>query len=439
MTLSNTKNPLVSVVVTVYNDAPYLDRTMLGLMNQSYYNLEIIMIDDGSTDHGLAIMQYYAAQDSRIRIISKQNTGVSSSRNVGIEHASGTWIYFADADDWMARDCIERLVAATHEISDGASSEDSDEVASEGANEGSGEAISGVSNEGSDGASNKGTDEDFGEGSNGNSNEAPNDPCDLVISSFYRVHGMNAALKESPSEGQMSREQFVRFMRQRPANLYYASLWNKLFRRDLLQEHNLRLDTSVNFGEDHIFILEYLHFVRNVSMLKEGLYYYVDNQDSLLHQGLNFPGVVRMKWDTIKPYCRLFKKIGFYKTPIQIGRAWLFGFAVSTDYFVYEGARQLTESEVPDHILPASGDERDSRVKIWQQENDLHNIKEKVEALRLAGKLKLDITYLDDFAAAAESGGADNALISDISNDEHHGGADHHSNGEHHSNDELLN
>ena len=433
MTLSNTKNPLVSVVVTVYNDAPYLDRTMLGLMNQSYYNLEIIMIDDGSTDHGLAIMQYYAAQDSRIRIISKQNTGVSSSRNVGIEHASGTWIYFADADDWMARDCIERLVAATHEISDGASSEDSDEVASEGANEGSGEAISGVSNEGSDGASNKGTDEDFGEGSNGNSNEAPNDPCDLVISSFYRVHGMNAALKESPSEGQMSREQFVRFMRQRPANLYYASLWNKLFRRDLLQEHNLRLDTSVNFGEDHIFILEYLHFVRNVSMLKEGLYYYVDNQDSLLHQGLNFPGVVRMKWDTIKPYCRLFKKIGFYKTPIQIGRAWLFGFAVSTDYFVYEGARQLTESEVPDHILPASGDERDSRVKIWQQENDLHNIKEKVEDLRLAGKLELDITYLDDFAAAAESGGADNALISDISNDEHHGGADHH------SNDELLN
>ncbi len=391
MTLENTENPLVSVVVSVYNDAPYLDRTMLGLMNQSYYNLEIIMIDDGSTDHGLAILQYYAAQDSRIHIITKQNTGVSSSRNVGIEYASGEWIYFADADDWMARDCIERLVKATYENAPGVASEIASAGTPEAALEGSLGGAPETTSRGASEAASEGTLRTTPRGAS----ETAAGRCDLVISSFYRVHGMNAALKESPAQGQMSREQFAFLMRQRPANLYYASLWNKLFRRSLLQEHNLRLDTSVNFGEDHIFILEYLCFVREVAMLKEGLYYYVDNQDSLLHQGLNFGGVVRMKWDTIKPYCKLFKEIGFYKTPLQKGRAWLFSFAASTDYFVYAGARQLNELEVPDHILPASGDERDVQVKLWQKDNDLQNIKEKVDKLRLEGNLNLNITHLD--------------------------------------------
>ena len=298
--------PLVSIVVSFYNDEPYLERTMTGIANQTYDNIELIMVDDGSTDAGLAIVRRYAARDPRIRVVSKPNTGVSSSRNAGLERANGEWLYFADADDWMARDAIERFVEAA----------------------------------------------------------CASPECDLVVSSFFRVHGMNAALKSNPSRtrGEVSREYFLSRMRRRPANLYYASLWNKFFRRSIIEENGLRLDTSIDFGEDHVFILGYLSCVRAVSLIERGLYYYVDNPDSLLHQGLHPAGVVRMKCDTIRPYRRLFIEAGLYGSPLQKLGVLLFAFMPSTDYFVYEGSRELDPHEVPDHILPASGEERDARI-----------------------------------------------------------------------------
>ncbi|MBO7600407.1 MAG: glycosyltransferase family 2 protein [Lachnospiraceae bacterium] len=99
----------ISVVVPVYNVAKYLDKAILHIQNQTYQNLEILLIDDGSTDGSSQMCDHYAAFDSRIRVIHKPNGGSSSARNVGIREATGDYIGFLDADDWAEDDMYETL------------------------------------------------------------------------------------------------------------------------------------------------------------------------------------------------------------------------------------------------------------------------------------------------------------------------------------------
>ena len=98
---------LVSVIVPVYNAQDTIKKCISSLINQQYTNIEILLVDDGSTDNSLFICQQLQLKDSRIRIIEKLNGGVSSARNMGIEHAEGVWILFVDSDDWIDDDLIE--------------------------------------------------------------------------------------------------------------------------------------------------------------------------------------------------------------------------------------------------------------------------------------------------------------------------------------------
>lgn len=103
-------NPLVSVIIPVYNVKNYLARCIESLLNQTYNQLEIILVNDGSTDESLSICEFYAKEDSRLVIIDKENGGVSSARNRGIKEAQGEFITFVDSDDWVEKEMIERLV-----------------------------------------------------------------------------------------------------------------------------------------------------------------------------------------------------------------------------------------------------------------------------------------------------------------------------------------
>lgn len=114
-------NPKISVIVPVYNLENYIDITLNSLINQTYNNLEIILIDDGSTDNSLKICNTFAQKDSRIKVIHTENKGVSSARNTGIEHATGEYISFCDGDDTVELDMYEflynNLVADNADIS----------------------------------------------------------------------------------------------------------------------------------------------------------------------------------------------------------------------------------------------------------------------------------------------------------------------------------
>lgn len=100
----------ISIVIPIYNVQEYLERCMQSVVNQTYSNLEILAIDDGSTDNSSLIYNKFASYDSRIHIKKQKNMGLSGARNTGIKEATGDYMFFLDADDWLDDDYIERCV-----------------------------------------------------------------------------------------------------------------------------------------------------------------------------------------------------------------------------------------------------------------------------------------------------------------------------------------
>ena len=113
--MQNTNNELVSVIVPVYKVEPYLDRCVASILAQTYPNLEVILVDDGSPDNCPALCDAWAQRDARIRVIHKKNGGQSDARNVGLDAASGAYISFVDSDDYIAENFIETLYDLLHE------------------------------------------------------------------------------------------------------------------------------------------------------------------------------------------------------------------------------------------------------------------------------------------------------------------------------------
>lgn len=100
----------VSVIVTVYNTEKYIEKCIISLINQTYKNIEIILIDGGSTDNTPEICRKYESEYKNIRLVHKENEGVSAARNRGIIEAIGDYIFFVDGDDWIENNTIEALV-----------------------------------------------------------------------------------------------------------------------------------------------------------------------------------------------------------------------------------------------------------------------------------------------------------------------------------------
>ena len=105
--------PLVSIIVPIYKVEPYLRRCLNSIVNQTYTNLEIILVDDGSPDGCPQICDEYAAKDKRIVVIHKKNGGLSDARNTGLDICKGEYISFVDSDDWVDEGYIEKLLSFT--------------------------------------------------------------------------------------------------------------------------------------------------------------------------------------------------------------------------------------------------------------------------------------------------------------------------------------
>lgn len=104
-------SPLISVVVPIYNVADYLPKCVDSILAQSYTNIEVLLVDDGSTDDSGQICDAYLSEDSRIRVIHKANGGLSDARNAGLDCCKGEYVTFIDSDDWVHRQYLELLYA----------------------------------------------------------------------------------------------------------------------------------------------------------------------------------------------------------------------------------------------------------------------------------------------------------------------------------------
>ena len=246
------REPLVSVIVPIYNAAEYLERCINSVLGQEYKNFELILVNDGSQDASGEICRAYAAQDERVKVLEKENSGVSDSRNRAMDMAEGEYLQFLDADDWLTPDATKLFVQS-----------------------------------------------------------AVNNDCDMVIADFYRVSGEKVSHKgDIEKEGILSREEFANYMMENPADFYYGVLWNKLFRRDLVEKHGLRMDPEISWCEDFIFNLEYIRHCRTIYALQVPVYYYVKTKGSLVNsQGASINNTIRMKLNVFEYYHQFLREL----------------------------------------------------------------------------------------------------------------------------------
>ena len=247
--------PLVSIIVPVYNGEKTIERCLRSIQNQSYSNIEVLVVNDGSSDHTDRIIKKYAQRDSRFRYIEKENSGVSDSRNVAMEQATGDYFQLVDGDDWLVKQATEEFV-----------------------------------------------------------NTALTFGCDMVISDFYRVCGRRIYTKGHIDAGPViTRMKYAEYMMEAPANFYYGVLWNKFFRADIIRTFALKCSLQLDWCEDFQFNLEYLQYVGKVGVIRKPLYYYVKTKGSLVDTQVNFQQSIRTKRILFDHYRDLYKAIDLYE------------------------------------------------------------------------------------------------------------------------------
>ena len=247
--------PLVSMIIPVYNAAPYLAACLESVRRQRYRELEILLVNDGSSDASLHICEMYARVDPRIRIVNKKNGGVSSSRNLAIEQAQGEYLQFVDSDDWLDVNATRLLVERALETE-----------------------------------------------------------ADLVISHFCRVNGDKITVSGFLTQyNVMNQRDFARRLMDEPASFYYGVMWNKLYRRTLIAEHGIRCSEELRWSEDFLFNLEYIRYAERFAALETPIYYYRKNDASITSTALTVTNTVQTKLELFEYYKALYTDLGLYE------------------------------------------------------------------------------------------------------------------------------
>ena len=290
--------PIVSIIVPVYNAEKTIQRCVESILGQDFQDFELLLIDDGSQDASGALCDAFAQRDARVRVLHKENGGVSAARNLGLSQAQGVYLQFLDSDDWITADATTMLVRTAREYQ-----------------------------------------------------------CDLVISDFYRVVGDRVSHKGDIQEDTvLSREEYAAHMMERPADFYYGVLWNKLYRREIVERHHLRMNPEISWCEDFMFNLEYIRYAERFYALQVPIYYYVKTKGSLASQYLSIPKTIRMKLMVFEYYNRFFKTV-LDEEEYERSRLKVYKFLVDA----------AGDGAVPPAILPGSQKLGDERVSVPAQ------------------------------------------------------------------------
>lgn len=205
---------MITIIIPIYNSEKYLRTCIDSVLVQSHTNFEILLINDGSTDGSGRICDEYAQKDSRIKVFHKENGGVSSARNVGLDYAKGEWICFVDSDDTVKENYLSNLAA---NIAD----------------------------------------------------------ADLIISGLIKRNSKkNIYTKEAFPEIICSSKDFNIYMQEYPlSNFGYP--FSKLFKREILIDQKIRFNENVHMFEDVIFLFTYIRFCSEIKFISETDYNYM--------------------------------------------------------------------------------------------------------------------------------------------------------------------
>lgn len=221
--------PLLSVIVPVYNMEKYLDRCVNSILSQTFLDMEIILVDDGSTDGSLQVCRRFQEQDSRIRVISKENGGLLKARKIGLSYAKGKLIGFVDSDDWIDADMYAQLVKYMEETG-----------------------------------------------------------CDLVSSGFVREQELQKpVLKfdhyETGFYSDLSNSVYPTMLYDRRYREFglQCTLWNKVFRKHLLDKVYAVVNEEIFYGEDAVVFYQYCLLADSIYIIHNAYYHYNIRSDSM--------------------------------------------------------------------------------------------------------------------------------------------------------------
>lgn len=219
------QTPIISVIIPVYNAESYLPKCLAAVSAQTFREWEAILVDDGSTDSSARLCDEAAKKDPRYRVIHKENGGVSRARNTGIEAARGEYLVFVDADDVCVKTYFEKMVDAMRTY----------------------------------------------------------EP-DLVLTGFdrFRPGWEKEQLITRYSITLMKNiKQFLHLYTEPRLNLFGIAVWAKMFRRDMIMQHQIRFDPAISYEEDCIFVADCVPYMHSFAVVGEALYRYRQMDDSL--------------------------------------------------------------------------------------------------------------------------------------------------------------
>ena len=246
---------LISIVVSIYNEWEYLDKCIDSIVNQTYKNIEIILVDDGSTDCCGEICDKYAEQDSRIIVIHKPNGGLVSARKAGTKKATGDYIINVDGDDWIEKERIQNLVKGIEQYH-----------------------------------------------------------ADIIyMDGYVREYPDNQVMvKGNLRRGFYTKQQVQEeiLMKLASTNHFYEKniemfMWLWAFKRELIKEKQPLIDERISMGEDLACVCECLASTNSVSVIEGGSYHYTQGRVEAISYSNNLSGIrLEALWNQLKQFCK---------------------------------------------------------------------------------------------------------------------------------------
>jgi glycosyltransferase involved in cell wall biosynthesis len=216
--ITNPSNPpFISIIIPVYNKGQFLNRCFDSIINSAFSDIEIILVNDGSTDNSGEICEHYQRNDERFKVFHQLNAGVSVARNKGIDIATGKWIYFVDPDDWINKDAFDGIVSAIHSHPE----------------------------------------------------------VDIIWTYCREVHGDVVLNPDLPADIRVyTRDEFIR------TDFLAGYMHAMIVRKEVIESNKLRLSSRLDFMEDVEFIFRCVLNSGNILLYNKAFYNYLTNETS---------------------------------------------------------------------------------------------------------------------------------------------------------------
>lgn len=215
----------ISIIIPVFNAEKYIQDVLSDLIKQTYSNIQIIVVDDGSTDGSRKIVESFMVTDKRICLVISENRGPSSARNLGIEYAEGEFVRFIDSDDRIPIDSMENLVMPF----------------------------------------------------------LKDQEVDLVIGNYICTAEKNYYTGETIREEKKTAEEFAKMFVSQVKSFYFGVPWNKLYKKEIFDRNHIRFDEKIRWCEDFLFNIEYYKSCNNIYFVnkKQGVYNYFEREGGI--------------------------------------------------------------------------------------------------------------------------------------------------------------